>query len=295
VLILDPLMSRLSETLDSHRDGEVRRALEPLVAIADRTDMAVLGLIHHNKSGSTDPLQLVMGSKAFTAVARSVHTVVPDPDDETDARRLFGTPKNNLGSTDLPTLAFTMTGHPIETDEGTTWTARVSWGVESAATITDAMRRGAESPDDKSATSEAADWLSDYIEMCAGVAASADIKNAGRKAGHPEHALKRARQRLGLVIEHEGFPRVTYWRNDQYVGPAKPVGTQLEHQSEQSARGELLTVLSVPTGDVTTRSEQSEQSEQHTRTRRPTTVPTDEHAQRVSDLLRQASAKSRAS
>ena len=67
--LLDPLMSRLSDSLDTHRDGDVRRALEPLVALAARADLAVLGLIHHNKSASTDPLQLVMGSKAFTAVA----------------------------------------------------------------------------------------------------------------------------------------------------------------------------------------------------------------------------------
>jgi len=31
-------------------------------AIADQVDMAVLGLIHHNRSGSADSLQLVMGS-----------------------------------------------------------------------------------------------------------------------------------------------------------------------------------------------------------------------------------------
>ena len=92
MLILDPLMSRLGE-LDTHRDAEVRQALEPLVAVADKTNMAILGLIHHNKSGSTDPLQLVMGSKAFTAVARSVHTVIPDPDDDTNMRRMFGTQK----------------------------------------------------------------------------------------------------------------------------------------------------------------------------------------------------------
>ncbi len=121
LLLLDPLMSRLGD-LDTHRDSEVRQALEPLVASAGRTRMAVLGLIHHNKSGSSDPLQLVMGSKAFTAVARSVHTVVPDPDDDTETRRLFGTPKNNLGRTNLPTLSFTIASHPIDTDEGTAWT-----------------------------------------------------------------------------------------------------------------------------------------------------------------------------
>ena len=47
-----------------------------------------------------------MASKAFTAVARSVHTVMTDPDDDTGRRRLFGTPKNNLGRNDLPTLSF---------------------------------------------------------------------------------------------------------------------------------------------------------------------------------------------
>jgi hypothetical protein len=101
-------MSRLEDNLDSHKDGEVRRALEPLAGVADKTRMAVLGLIHHNKGGSTDPLQLVMASKAFTAVARSVHTVVPDPDDDTDTRRVFGTSKNNLGRANLPSLTFTV-------------------------------------------------------------------------------------------------------------------------------------------------------------------------------------------
>ena len=67
----------------------MRRALEPLVAMADQTQIAVWGIIHHNKSGWTDPLQVVMASKAFTAVARSVHTVVIDPDDEADKQRLW--------------------------------------------------------------------------------------------------------------------------------------------------------------------------------------------------------------
>ena len=97
LLILESLISRLDGKLDSHKDADVRRALEPLVATADLINIAVLGLIHHNKSRSSDPLQVIMASKAFTAVARSVHTVIYDPDDNTNARRLFGTPKNNLG------------------------------------------------------------------------------------------------------------------------------------------------------------------------------------------------------
>jgi AAA domain len=63
LLVLDPLMSRLSDRLDTHRDAEVRLALEPLAALANRAHLAVLGIIHHNKSGSTDPLQVIMGSR----------------------------------------------------------------------------------------------------------------------------------------------------------------------------------------------------------------------------------------
>lgn len=275
LLVLDPLTSRLGESLDTHKDADVRRALEPLVAIADRAGMTVLGLMHHNKSGSTDPLQLVMGSKAFTAVARSVHTAVPDPDDETETRRLFGTPKNNLGPTDLPTLSFTLAPYAVETDDGTAWTGHVVWGSDSSASIGDAMRHGAESPDDKSAVGEAAGWLADYIELAGGVAASADIKKAGARAGHAEHNLKRARQRLRLAVDNVGKPRVTFWRDaakvSEHVTTAsarsehKPAG-QSEHQSGHTSRGEVLTVLTVPTEDEPDLLGQSEQSEQSGRT-----------------------------
>ena len=129
LLLLDPLMSRLSDRLDTYRDAEVRLALEPLAALANRAHLTVLGIIHHNKSGSTDPLQVIMGSRAFTAVARSVHTVILDPDDETNRRRLFGTPKNNLGLSDLPTFSFVIDSFAIETDDGDlAWTGRLLCG-----------------------------------------------------------------------------------------------------------------------------------------------------------------------
>lgn len=222
LLLLDPLMSRLSDKLDTHRDGDVRRALEPLVAVASRANLAVLGLIHHNKSGSTDPLQLVMASKAFTAVARSVHTVVPDPDDDTRRRRLFGTPKNNLGPDDLPTLSFTIESHPIETDDGTAWTGRIEWGEELTEGITETMRRAGEPDNVRTAVSEAADWLGDYLTANGGVVPSADAKRAGRAAGHSDHALQQARQKLRLWVKSEGFPRLTYWGDPQLANPEVP-------------------------------------------------------------------------
>ena len=164
LLVLDPLMSRLSDKFDTHIDAEVRRALEPLVSVAEDTRMAVLGLIHHNKSGSSDPLQLVMASKAFAAVARSVHTCIPDPDDDTQQRRLFGTSKNNLGRMGLPTLTFTMQTFTYPTDEEDGTTGQIVWGEELTESIADALARASQGPEERTALEEACEWLSDYLE-----------------------------------------------------------------------------------------------------------------------------------
>lgn len=248
LLLLDPLMSRLGD-LDTHRDAEVRQALEPLVAIADRTNMSILGLIHHNKSGSADPLQLVMGSKAFTAVARSVHTVVPDPEDDTDSRRLFGTPKNNLGRTDLPTLTFHIESHAIDTEEGDAWTGRLEWGDELAESIGDAMRRAVDVGDDRTAASEAAEWLSDFLSLKGGQVPSADAKKGGKAAGHTDAALRRAREKLRLVVSSSGFPRVTYWELPTVAS-----------QSRQPLRGDDTTNTTDTTDGIEAQSCESGQS-----------------------------------
>jgi len=212
LLILDPLMSRLDSRLDSHRDGEVRQALEPLVKSCERTKLAALGLIHFNKSGSTNPLDNVMASKAFTAVARSVHMVVRDPDDEEDRRRIFGTEKNNLGPLGLPTKTFTIEPWVFPTDDGSMGeVGRLRWGADSVTTVRGAINSGAEGRQPK--TNEAMDWLRDYMRANGPVVNSADAIKAADKAGHASSTLFRARKSLGLEAEDTKVygPKSTTW------------------------------------------------------------------------------------
>lgn len=241
LLVLDPLTSRLSANLDTHKDSETRLALEPLVAFADRYNVAVVGIMHFNKSGSTDPLALVMASKAFTAVARSVSTVIKDPDDDTEAARLFGTVKNNLGRSDLATLRFSIAGHRIETEDGDAWTGKLVWGADATGSIGDALERG-QNGEDHSATSEAADWLSDYLETQGGAADSAEIKKAGQRAGHSNGALHRARKRLGLTTTTKGFPRRSEW--------ATPDETPEKLQSFHIPRGDETNGMNGTNGEL---------------------------------------------
>jgi len=239
LILLDPLMSRLDGQLDTHKDAEVRLALEPLTALADRTGAAVLGLIHLNKSSGSDPLTLIMASRAFAAVARAVLFVMLDPEDETV--RLLGQEKNNLGRTDLPTLTFRIaSAHVADTAEGPVWTGRVEWVGESGRTIRQALETVGEGSDARTATAEAGAWLEDYLTTQGGTADSKDVRAAGQKAGHSIDALKRARQRLQVVSESYGFPRQTRW--------LLPAVVQLEQPSRSIPGESALTALTALTG-----------------------------------------------
>lgn len=242
LVILDPLLSRLDSKLDTHKDAEVRLALEPLVALAHATNISVLGLIHVNKTASNDPLTLLMGSRAFVAVARSVLFVMTDPDDE--ATRLLGQAKNNLGRTDLPTLTFRIEGAQVaETEEGPVWTGKLEWTGTSGRTITDAVESATESSGNRTATSEAADWLKDALTSQGGTADSAAVKAEGKRAGHSLNAIKRARKQLRVVSTSLDFPRRTVWSlptggplpgETDPIGLTGPTGTHWDGSGVQS-------------------------------------------------------------
>ncbi len=210
LVILDPLMSRLASNLDTHKDAEVRKALEPVVRLSHSTATAVLGLIHVNKSASNDPLTLLMGSRAFAAVARTVLFVMKDPENE--KQRLLGQAKNNLGRTDLPTLVFTIENTFVrETDEGPVFTGALRWAGETDRSIGEAIETVA-SGGDKAPVREATEWLEDFMrQQKDGWAWSTDVKSAGRKDGIGESTLKRAKARLRIETHSVGFPRKTAW------------------------------------------------------------------------------------
>ena len=86
---------------------------------------------------------------------------------------------------------------PIQTDDGDlAWTGRLTWGVESPASIHEATQRATESGEQKSAATEAEHWLEDYLTMHSGTDPSAKIKKAAYAAGHTERSLRSARKRL---------------------------------------------------------------------------------------------------
>ncbi len=210
LVILDPLMSRLG-TLDTHKDAEVRQALEPLVAFAKTSGVAVIGIIHVNKSTSADPLTTIMGSRAFAAVARSVLFCMRDPEAD-DGSCLLGHVKSNLGPKDRATDRYTIIGKKVaETLEGEVWTGAVEWLGDSGRTVEDVTAAVADGGGRSSIVEEVAAWLSDYLSLHPDGKASAIVKTAAKEAGFSQSAVERAARRIGVAVSQEGFPRKTVW------------------------------------------------------------------------------------
>lgn len=100
LIIVDPIVSAV--TGDSHKNTETRRALQPLVDLATNMDAALVGITHFSKGGQGgDPSQRVLGSVAFTAVARVVLVAAKVQADDGGAdRRILARSKSNIGPDD---------------------------------------------------------------------------------------------------------------------------------------------------------------------------------------------------
>ena len=81
ILVCDPVVALIPTNLNTHRDQDTRRALAPLMHIAERHSIAVCLVMHLNKTIEADALNRLSGSVGFGGAARSVLLFAPDPDD----------------------------------------------------------------------------------------------------------------------------------------------------------------------------------------------------------------------
>lgn len=210
LILLDPLMSRVDKKLDTHKDSEVRKALEPLVKMAELAGAAVLGLIHVNKGGSTDPLNSIMASAAFTAVARAVLYVVIDSEDED--LRIMGQVKNNLGQRGLPELTYCITPKEVGQDDGPIIGTTLTWKGE-VAPGTAAKTLGNRTRHNK--IDDAKEWLEQMLQgnshLENGLLAR-ELKEQGEIKGFNSRMLNRALVEIGGESQTIGFPGVAYWK-----------------------------------------------------------------------------------
>jgi hypothetical protein len=109
LIVVDTITSHFGAGADFHKATEVAAILNPIVAMAQRTGVAVIGLMHLSNASQAQSLYRVQGSITF---ARTVMAAAADPSDPTRAMLAhFKSHSGPLG----PTQGFTLG------DSGVTW------------------------------------------------------------------------------------------------------------------------------------------------------------------------------
>jgi putative DNA primase/helicase len=209
LLIVDPIVSAV--TGDSHKNTETRRALQPLVDLAASMNAALIGITHFSKGGQGgDPSQRVMGSVAFTAVARVVLVAAKVAgDDPKEDRRILARSKSNIGPDDGGYEYHLEQGEPLPGISA----SYVTWGASVAGSARELLSDPNEAQDDgKSAIESASDFLREVLKD--GITPCKTIQAEGKDAGISWSSIRRAADAI-VVVKKKGADG-WYWKlNDR--------------------------------------------------------------------------------
>ncbi len=229
LLVVDPIVSAVAG--DSHKNAEVRRALQPLADLAIATGCAVLGITHYSKgTKGQDPVERVTGSIAFGAVARIVMGAAKLPDDHADAPgRVLVRAKSNLGEDSggfrYELEQVSLADYPGILASGVVWKGAITGSARDilaeAETYTD--------PEERSKVGDAADWLRDLLP--AGGMSRDEVKRHAETDGMAWRTVQRARSKAAVVADKSEFQGKTWWR------PTAPASAHTENGGAVGNRG----------------------------------------------------------
>jgi hypothetical protein len=224
MIVLDPCKGLVPPGFSGNDDIAVRQYLEPIAALVARRNVVLIGLAHFGKRDGNDTGKLLLGSVAWSQVARTVLSIAENPD--TDTRVLSNT-KSNYTAVDR-SVEFRITGvtvPSIDVEWGT-----VEWLGDTTVDARDLLA-GRDDDDDAGERTAAEHWLEDYLTEN-GPTPSRTVKAEAAKEKISERTLKRAKKILGVMDRSEGFPRTSIWeladRSDSQLsgGPTGGVSCQ---------------------------------------------------------------------
>ncbi|GAA1350222.1 hypothetical protein GCM10009636_08530 [Arthrobacter koreensis] len=190
LIILDPAPSLMHGDMNKVQD--VREAYEPLMALAQQCEVAMV-LINHFGKGAGSVSAKLSGSHAWRDLTRSYLAFASDPD---TGERVFSQDKNNYAES-KGSYKFLLESVDVETDDGdTTNVARVNFLGETDTNVSDLINREPGGEDEQDDRNAAQAFVSDFIRDREGwEAPAAEVLKAGKAAGFTDNEIKHARRR----------------------------------------------------------------------------------------------------
>lgn len=211
LVLVDPIVSAVAG--DSHKNAEVRRALQPLADLAAKTDCALLGITHFSKgTGGRDPVERLNGSLAFGALARIVMVAAKQAQDDAQGPgRLFARAKSNIGPDGggfgYELIQEELSGHPGVTCSILAWGDAMEGTARELLADTD---NAPQDPEEQSSLMEAKEFLRELLADGQRVQTRA-IKADANGAGIAWRTIERAKKSLGVRAKKEGIKAAWWW------------------------------------------------------------------------------------
>lgn len=209
LIIIDPVVNAVLG--DSHKNDEVRRALQPLIELGEKLKAVILGISHFSKgSAGRDPLERVNGSIAFGALARVVLATANITDPNGSSTRLFVRTKSNHGP-DGGASHYQIEQIELVEYPGVI-SSQVIWGdfivgnaKELLADTSDQNTHG-----ESSILADAMDFLN--VLLADGALFQKEIIIKAKEAGFSEMTLRRAKKCLKVKSIHDGYGKGSIWK-----------------------------------------------------------------------------------
>lgn len=203
LILVDPIISAIAG--DSHKAAETRRGLQPLVDCAEELEAVLVGVTHFSKGTSgRSPLERLVGSQAFGAVARVVFAAAKNDGDDEGPERIFVRAKSNIGPSGGG-FGYSLRVACLPLENGRARVSHVQWGDALEGTAS-ALLAKAETKN----TNEADRALDVAKTVIRALLADGPMnaKEAYREleaAGVSERTAKRAKKDLGVIAARTGF------------------------------------------------------------------------------------------
>lgn len=192
LLVIDPLVAYLGADVDMNRSNETRPRLAKLADIADRHNTALVLVRHLRKSRGGNALMAGLGSVDFTAAVRSVLLAGTYNRDGRHGRAVLQV-KNNLAPHG-PAIGYHLGV------EGFAW-------EEAPHDVTSDDLLGHAQPGSGRDRAEA--FLVEVLG--GGPRPTSEVRNLADAAGLSWSTVKRAKAKLGIGVDKQGFGRDSFW------------------------------------------------------------------------------------
>lgn len=212
LLIIDPVVNAVAG--DGHKNGDVRRGLQPVVDFAEKLDCAVIGITHVTKgTQGKEPLERVTGSLAYGALARVV-LFAGRVLEGASSRRMLCRAKSNIGG-DHGGYAYDLLEREVL--EGVRGTYAL-WGelMEGSALELLSEPDGRESNiGGLSALDRAKDFLTELLMN--GELPQKMVENEANNAGVSWATIRRAKDELNIISSKSVLDKRWYWKLPNYL------------------------------------------------------------------------------